>query len=86
MYETAEDLLPEHVGYRDEGCDLFPSCLSCPLPRCRHDGPGRRQVVKELRNDEVTRLHADGKAVGELAERYGVSTRTIYRAIRRSDG
>jgi hypothetical protein len=53
MFETVEDLLPEHVRYRDEGCELFPSCLSCPLPQCRYDGPERRQMAKELRNEEV---------------------------------
>jgi DNA invertase Pin-like site-specific DNA recombinase len=86
MFETVEDLLPEHVRYRDQGCDLFPSCLECPLPRCRHDWPERRQVAKELRNEEVVRLHREGETITELAGRYRVSTRTIYRIVRRSDG
>ena len=34
------DPRPEHVDYRDEGCELAPECLACPLPRCRHDDPG----------------------------------------------
>ena len=85
MFETIEDLLPEHVRYRDEGCDLFPSCLNCPLPQCRYDGPERRQVVKELRNEEVIRLHDEGETISQLAQRYQVSTRTIYRIVRRSD-
>ena len=29
--------LPEHASYKDTGCDLAPSCLSCPLARCRFD-------------------------------------------------
>ena len=29
------DALPEHVDYTDTGCDLYASCLRCPLPRCR---------------------------------------------------
>ena len=86
MFETVEDLLPEHVRYRDEGCGLFPSCLSCPLPQCRYDGPQRRQMAKELRNEEVLRLHGEGSTIRELAERYAVSARTIYRIVRRSDG
>jgi DNA-binding CsgD family transcriptional regulator len=85
MFETVEDLLPEHVRYRDEGCELFPSCLSCPLPQCRYDGPERRQMAKELRNEEVVRLHGEGNTIRELAERYDVSARTIYRIVRRSD-
>jgi len=85
MFETVEDLLPEHVRYHDEGCDLFPSCLNCPLPQCRYDGPERRQVAKELRNEEVIRLHSGGETIKGLARRYEVSTRTIYRIVRRSD-
>ena len=85
MFETVEDLLPEHVRYRDEGCDLFPSCLNCPLPHCRYDGAERRQVAKELRNEVVVRLHNEGNTIRELAGRYRVSARTIYRIVRRSD-
>ncbi len=33
------DALPEHADYRDTGCDLAPSCLRCPLRRCRYDEP-----------------------------------------------
>ena len=85
MFETERDLLPEYEHYRDEGCDLFPSCLDCPLPRCRYDEPQGKQIRKELRNVEIARLHAGGSPIRELTERYGVSRRTIYRAIRRSD-
>ena len=35
-----EDALPEHLHYRDGGCDLFAACLTCPLPHCRYDVPG----------------------------------------------
>ena len=31
------DMLPEHFPYRDDGCDVSPSCLRCPLPRCKYD-------------------------------------------------
>lgn len=85
MFETIEDLLPEHVRYRDQGCELFHSCLDCPLPRCRYDWPERRQVAKELRNEEILGLHREGETIKDLAGRYRVSTRTIYRIIRRSD-
>ena len=82
--ETRE-LLPEYTRYRDEGCDLFPSCLGCPLPRCRYDNTeGGKQPIKEGRNREILRLHnLEGKGVQELAEIFGVSKRTIQRIIRR---
>lgn len=31
------EALPEHATYRDTGCDLAPSCLSCPFVHCRYD-------------------------------------------------
>ena len=75
-----DDFVPEHCDYRDDGCDLFPSCLHCPLPTCRYDQPGQH-TGKELRDREMRRLHAAGMGVAELAQRFAVSTRTVYRAI-----
>jgi len=80
------DLLPEHLRYQDDGCDLFPSCLNCPLPQCRYDEPGRKQMGKELRNEKMLRLHSEGKGATELAQRFGVSKRTVYRIIGRNHG
>ena len=79
-----QDPLPEHVGYRDEGCDLAESCLNCPYEECIYDKPGgRRQWIKKERSTEMIRLHTEeGKAVKELAAMYGVSKRTVQRALR----
>jgi len=79
-----EDLPPEQCHYRDEGCELHPSCLDCPLPSCRHDQPGGAQRrIKRLRDSEVRRLRRRGHSVQELAQRFGVSRRTIHRIMRR---
>lgn len=75
-----DELPQEQEHYQDDGCDLFPSCLRCPLNRCRYDDPGR-QTGKELRNAEILRLRQEGVSVCELAERFGVSRRTVYRII-----
>ncbi len=77
------DVLPEYHQYQDEGCDLFPSCLKCPLPRCRYDeSGGRQQIKKELRNKEILRLYQkEGLKAEELAELFRVSKRTIHRVI-----
>jgi len=40
------DLLPEHTEYRDDGCRVHPSCLSCPLPACVYE---ERYSVREGR-------------------------------------
>ena len=86
-----QDALPEHVEYRDRGCDLFPSCLSCPLPRCRYDEPGGvRAMLNRVRDREIRRMRFDdGVAVNEIARRFQVSRRTVFRALepgRRTDG
>ena len=83
---TENDYLPEHHRYRDEGCELAPSCLHCPLPRCIYDEPGGKQERRRRRrNEEIQRLFdSQRKDIDELAQRYGVSRRTIYRILRRA--
>ncbi|MGQ9572786.1 MAG: hypothetical protein ACUVV3_06330 [Dehalococcoidia bacterium] len=80
-----EDALPEFTRYRDEGCDLYSSCLTCPLPRCRYDAPGGFRAIFNLRRDEEI-LHlrrGQGLSVDMLARRYGVSRRTVFRILQR---
>ncbi len=59
------DVLPEYCRYRDEGCELFSSCLDCPLPRCTEDIPrGKQRHKKERRNKEILKLfYAEGNSV-----------------------
>lgn len=80
------DLPPEYCRYRDEGCELAASCLSCPFPQCVYDEPGGRQHwLKKLRNREISRLFcAEGKGAKELASMFGLSQRTIQRALKNS--
>ncbi len=79
-----QDALPEHSDYRDEGCDLFASCLTCPLPRCRYDEPGgARTMINRVRDEEIRRLRFDaGLAVDEISMRFRVSRRTVFRVLR----
>ena len=82
--DVEQDLLPEYCHYRDEGCDLAGSCLNCPLPGCIYDEPrGRQHWLKKLRAREMVRLFAvEGKGIGELAQMFGVSQRTVQRALK----
>jgi transposase-like protein len=85
MSQTRPDLPPEYLHYRDEGCHLYPSCLECPLPRCIYDEePGLRRRYKRARDQEVLRLYRQGRPAAELARRFGVSERSIYRILRRT--
>ena len=78
------DLPPEYCHYQDEGCELAPSCLRCPFPSCRYDiVAGRRGGAQEFRDTEIRRLRRQGLNIGDLAARFGVSKRTIHRALRR---
>lgn len=78
-----QDLPPEYCRYQDEGCEFANSCLDCPLPRCVYEEPGGEQHwLKRLRAREMARLFTDeGKTVKELASRFGISQRTVQRAL-----
>ena len=80
---TRSDALPEHIEYRDEGCDLFASCLRCPLMRCRYDVPGGVRTLLNRERDHQIRMLRDESAltVEAIAERFRVSRRTVFRAL-----
>jgi len=84
--DLPQDLPPEFSQYRDEGCDLAESCLSCPFEQCIYDEPGGKQhLVKDLRDKEIVRLFTAGqKGVKELSEMFNVSRRTVQRALKNS--
>ena len=80
------DLPPEYCHYRDEGCEFADSCLNCPFSKCIYDQPGGRQRwLKSSRDREIVKLFtAGGEGVKELALRFGVSQRTVQRALGRA--
>ena len=82
--EVALDLPPEYHHYQDEGCDLAAACLSCPFTGCVYDEPrGRQRWLKRLRAREMVKLFStEGKRTGELALMFGVSQRTVQRALK----
>ena len=79
------DVLPEDTRYRDTGCSLSPSCLSCPLARCRYDEPAGAVTVRRADRDaRILALRRQQLSVREVARRAGVTTRTVQRALRRN--
>ena len=82
------DTLPEHHTYRDDGCEVSPSCLRCPLPQCKHDEPGWYLREQRAQRDRtMSRLHSrEGLSVPLLAHRFGVSKRTVFRVLHRANG
>lgn len=75
------DSLPEGIAYHDEGCDIHPACLTCPLPVCRYDaGPGGLRTVRIAeKREQALRLKASGLRIDGIAVRMGVSMRTVFR-------
>jgi len=78
------DLPPEYCCYRDEGCEFADSCLNCPFSKCIYEEAGGRQHwLKGRRDQEIVRLFTtEGKGVKELASMFGVSRRTVQRALK----
>ena len=61
------------------------SCLECPLPRCRFDDPAWYQAYKLRERDEeiASAYHYENLQILEVAIRFGISVRTVQRALRR---
>jgi hypothetical protein len=79
---TRHESLPEYTRYRDDGCDISESCLTCPLPRCRYEEPGGlRALLNETRDRQIIQMRLTGVPVEELAGRFGISRRTVFRVI-----
>ncbi len=87
------DLPPEYCRYQDSGCELATthlgyksSCLDCPFTQCIYDEPGGRQHhAKRLRDQEIARMFAtEKKGIKELALMFGISQRTVQRALKRN--
>lgn len=77
--EPDDDLLV----YRDDGCEIAPHCLACPLPLCRYDMP-QKAAGAIMRERVVRGLLAEGYSADEVARRLGISRRSVFR-LRRGD-
>ncbi len=84
-HEPIVDALPEFFPYRDEGCEVAPSCLRCPLPQCKYDDPLEYQRgLRRQRDQEVLGMRLqEAASVAELAHRFDLSIRTVHRILAR---
>ena len=79
-YRPRADALPEGLRFQDDGCEVAPSCLSCPLPKCRYElHSGLHSIRAALRREEVARLRRLGLGPDDIAARLGISKRTVSR-------
>ncbi len=87
LRRVRRDALPEEIKYRDDGCDIHPHCLTCPLPRCRYDEPGGvRAMLNAYRDEQIVAQRHDGAPVDQIAERYRLSRRTVFRILSSASG
>ena len=76
------DALPEHMIYKDDGCEASPTCLTCPVPRCRYEAKGGlRPILNVPRDAHLVQMHQSGIPVDTIAASANVSKRTVWRVI-----
>ncbi len=81
-YIPRTDALPEHVSYRDDGCSVAPHCLECPLVECRFVAKdGIRGLRLRERDPAIRAAHAEGATVDEIAARFHISRRSVFRVV-----
>ena len=81
---------PEARGsnyYQDEGCEIAPSCLRCPLSVCIDDLPGRIKAaayrwlrIRTLYESKTP--EGDDWTLDQVAKHFGVARKTVLRALR----
>ena len=82
--KVRSDALPEYLSYRDQGCDLAPSCLRCPVVRCRYDEPGgARKLLQVSRDEAVWHRRGEGVGIDALAQEFSLSRRSVFRILAR---
>ena len=67
----------------DKGCNLWPSCNTCPLPVCKDD-PGQRALQQRtlIRYLEIASVYrANNTTQRAISRRHRCSIKTVERAI-----
>lgn len=78
------DALVDGVGWPDNGCALYPVCLTCPLPKCRYDLPrGVNTLRAAARAISAQRLRSRGAPIEEIMRGVGVSRRQVFRLLKK---
>lgn len=88
MVNRTQDVGTVHLQYPDTGCRMarehgyYGGCLDCPFSDCFEDeNITVKSYRKKMRDADIRGDYRRGISIEELAESYGVSTRTVQRAI-----
>ena len=68
---------------KDDGCEISPSCLDCPLPVCQYELPFIRSLEKVTKDLLISETDSE-KGLHFAAFKHGVTVRTVYRILERS--
>ena len=78
------------ASWEDRGaaCDLYASCLRCPLPVCRYEVSGGATAILRGGRDAsiLAAAKRPGTTIDDLARTFGLSRRTIFRVLERHRG
>jgi AraC-like DNA-binding protein len=67
-------------GYTDDGCDVHPKCLECPLIICKYDDIKPYLAWKKRRQENRMRVVIDtATTMKEAAQILGITERHAYR-------
>ena len=76
-------------AHRDRGCKgakrlgYDGPCVGCPFPKCLEDGlRGSAKAIQWARDNNMAKAIQSGKSTKEVAEQFGVTQRTVERAVR----
>lgn len=82
---TNGNRLPENIDYVDDGCEVAPRCLECPLARCKHDerfySKGNKEMPVAERNAKVFELRKKGIPTPDIARAFKIAPRTVLRIV-----
>lgn len=75
-----------HPASPDDGCEVHPSCLSCPLPTCKWDlsPEDYRRLMNLLKFVKLERTMAEeGLTPAQAAPRFGLTVRSVFRRLQK---
>ena len=74
----------EYEHYEDTGCDVSPSCFTCPLVSCKYDDPFEYARWRhQKRYSAIGDMWRGGASVEDLMSFYKITRRAVQRVLRR---
>ena len=83
---TVWKLADGHRGYHqndeyEDGCDVSPRCLECPLSACKWDDPKPYRLWRMEKTDSaILAAFQNTGSERTAADALGITERTVYRA------